>query len=291
MILVVGATGMVGGEICRGLAAKGLPFRALVRATTDPAKVDALHSLGAATVEGDVCDPASLQAACAGADAVIDTVSSMPFSYVPGQNDIQTVDLEGAKALVKAAKAAGVKRFIYTSFSGNIDLDFPLRNAKRAAEQYLKASGLDYTILRPGYFMEAWLSPMVGFDAANAKAQIYGTGDQPISWISFKNVADYAVESLSNPAASRATLELGGPEAVSPHQVIKIFEKATGKTFEVTHVPAEALQAQQASVSDPMQQSFTGLMRCYAAGDPIDMSRLQKTFAVRLTPLSEFMGG
>lgn len=291
MNLVVGATGMVGGEICRLLAARGLPIRALVRTTTDPAKVEALRKLGADIVVGNLTDPASLRAACAGVDALIDTVSSMPFSYVPGQNDIQTVDIEGAKALVDAAKAAGVKRFIYTSFSRNLDLDFPLRNAKRAVEQHLKDSGLDYTILHPGFFMEAWLSPMVGFDAANGKAQIYGTGDQLISWISFKDVAAFAVESLSNPAASRAALEIGGPEAISLRQVIGMFETATGKTFEVSHVPAEALEAQQAGATDPMQQSFIGLMRCYAAGDPIDMRELQQSFAVELTPLKEFIGG
>ena len=98
-----------------------------------------------------------------------------------------------------------------------------------------------------------------------------------------------AVESLENPAARNSVLELGGPESLSPHQAIKIFEEATGKTFEVTHVPPEALQAQYDGVTDPMQKSFIGLMLCYADGDPIDMRAIQKTFAVRLTPLKEYV--
>jgi hypothetical protein len=73
--------------------------------------------------------------------------------------------------------------------------------------------------------------------------------------------------------------------------VIKIFEDAMGKTFEVTHVPTEALQAQYAGATDPMQKSFIGLMLCYAGGDPIDMSAIQKAFAVRLTPIKEFVAG
>ena len=132
---------------------------------------------------------------------MICTVSAMPFCYQPGVNDIQSVDLEGVNNLIDAAKATGVKQFIYTSFSGNLDRDFPLRNAKRAVEKHLKESGLVYTILRPSMFMEVWLSPAVGFDAANAKATIYGTGDQPIAWITIQDVAQFAVESLTNPAA------------------------------------------------------------------------------------------
>ena len=195
----------------------------------------------------------------------------MPFAYKPGENDIRTTDLEGEMSLVDAAKAANVRHFVYTSFSGNIDLDFPLRNAKRAVEQHLQKSGMAYTILRPSYFMEVWLSPAVGFDAANATATIYGDGTKPLSWIASGDVAEFAVQSLLEPAARNATLELGGPEALTPLQVVKLFEEALGRTFAVQFVPADALEAQQAAATDPMQQSFSALMRCYAAGDPIDM--------------------
>jgi NADH dehydrogenase len=291
MILVAGSTGLVGSEVCRLLAAKGMPFRAFVRESADPAKVERLRGYGAQFVKGDLCDSESLKAACQGVSAVICTVSAMPFSYQPGVNDIQSVDCDGVIHLIEAAKAVGVKHFIHVSFSGNIDREFPLRNAKRTVEKYLKESGLAYTILRPGYFMEVWLSPAVGFDAANAKATVYGSGDQLLAWISLRDVAQFAVESLENPAARNTVVELGGPQSLSPHQVIKIFEEATGKTFEVAHVPPEALQAQYDGAVDPMQKSFIGLMLCYAAGDPIDMGAVQKSFATRLTPMREFVAG
>jgi NADH dehydrogenase len=212
----------------------------------------------------------------------------MPFSYRPGENDIRCVDLEGIMNLITAAKTSNASHFIYTSFSGNLDLDFPLRNAKRKVEQTLKESGLVYTILRPSMFMEVWLSPAVGFDAAKAQAQIYGAGDQPISWISLQDVAQFAVACLDNPAARSATLELGGSEALSPHQVIKTFEQASGRTFEVTHVPPEALQAQLKGATDPMQQSFVGLMLCYAKGDPIDMRAALKSFPMNLVSVQDY---
>ena len=286
MNLVVGATGMLGGEICRRLVAAGKPVRALVRATSDPAKVEALQALGAELAQGDLRDRASIEAACRGVRAVISTVSSMPFSYLPGENDIQTVDLEGLTTLIAAAQAADVSRFVYTSFT--MELDFPLHNAKRAVEQRLKDSGLVHTVLRPSYFMEAWLSPMVGFDAANATASIYGDGHAPISWISLQDVARFAVESLDNPAARYATLELGGPEALSPLQVVRIFEELGGRPFAVQHVPEGALQAQQEAATDPMAQSFAGLMRCYAQGDAIPMSVTLEAFPLRLKSVREY---
>jgi NADH dehydrogenase len=286
MYLVVGATGNLGGEIWRRLTAEGKPVRGLVRATTDQEKRDKITSYGVELVEGDVRDRASLDAACRGVTAVFSTVSSMPFSYEPDANNIQTVDTEGLMNLIEAAQAAGVQRFIYTSFT--MDNEFPLRNAKRAVESRLEESGITYTILRPGYFMEAWLSPMVGFDYPNANAQIYGSGENPISWISLIDVAQFALESLDNPAARNATLELGGPQALSPTEVVKIFEELGGQSFEVQHVPEEALEEQQKAATDPMQASFTGLMRCYAQGDPIDMQATLEVFPVQLTSVRDY---
>src|SRR5712692_50510 len=76
MNLVVGATGLLGGEICRQLRQAGKPVRALTRPTADPLKVEQLKRLGATLVQGDVKDRASLDAACRGATAVITTAST-----------------------------------------------------------------------------------------------------------------------------------------------------------------------------------------------------------------------
>jgi uncharacterized protein YbjT (DUF2867 family) len=291
MILVAGSTGMVGGEVCRLLSGQKMPFRALVRTVSDPAKVENLKGLGAEIVTGDLREPETLRSACEGIETVICTPSSMPFSYQPGVNDIQKVDLNGMTALIDAAKSSGVKHFIYTSFSRTLSLDFPLSDAKRAIEKHLLESGMSYTILLPGYFMEVWLSPAVGFDAAAGQAQIYGSGDQLISWISYKDVAQFAVYSVTNAAARNAELELGGPEGVSPNQVIALYEQLQGKPWAVTYVPIEALQGQFAGAEDPMQKSFVGLMVCYALGSQIEMAELLKHFPLKLTSVQEFAQG
>ena len=288
-ILVAGATGMLGSEICRQLRAAGRSVRGLVRVSSDPAKVSRLQSLGVETVQGDVRDRASLDRACEGITHVISTVSSMPFCYEAGLNDLKTTDAEGNGNLIEAAKARGVSQFVFTSISADRIPDSPLRWANREVERMLKESGLTYTILRPSFFMEVWLSPAVGFDAANGRAAIYGTGETLISWIAVQDVAQFAVACLDHPAAKNATLELGGPQALSPLQVVKVFEEAGGRTFELQFVPEEALAAQQAAATDQMQQSFSAAMRAYAGGDPIEMSDRFEVFAVQPTTLQQFV--
>lgn len=286
MNLVVGATGMLGSEICRRLAAEGKPVRALVRTTSDQIKVDKLRSYGVDIVQGDLRDRASLDAACRGVTAVISTASSMPFSFEPGVNDIQTVDLDGMLTLVAAAEAAGVQRFVYTSFT--MDNEFPLRNAKRAVEQSLRDSDLAFTILRPSYYMEVWLSPAVGFDVANARAAVYGSGEDPISWIAVQDVAQFATAALDNPAAENRVLPLGGPEALSQLEAIRIFEQVGGRPLEKQFVPEAALEEQQNTAPDTMQESFAGLMRWYAKGDPVDMEETLRIFPVQLTSVRDY---
>jgi NADH dehydrogenase len=285
MILVVGATGLLGSEICRLLAAAGKPFRALVRPTSDKSKVAQIQSLGAEIARGNLRDRSSLDAACKGVNAVISTASST-VSRQEGDS-IQTVDLGGQLNLIDAAKAAGVNQFILISFSPSA-IEFPLQAAKRAVEKHLKHSGLSYAILQPTCFMEVWLSPALGFDAANAKAQIYGSGENKISWISFRDVAKFAAESLDNPEAENAVIELGGPESLSPLEVVRIFEQVQGRAFEIQHVPEEALLQQKKTADDPLQQSFAGLMLYYAAGNVIDMHETLQKFPVQLTSVKDY---
>ena len=288
MILVIGSTGMVGSEVCRLLISKKLSVRAMVRKTSDTSKRNKMTDLGVQILEGDIRDKSTFPKLLEGISTVITNLSSMPFSYVPGENDIRKVDEEGMINLIDASKKAGVKHFIYTSFSKNIEVDFPLNNAKRKVEKHLKNSGMIYTILHPSFFMEVWLSAAVGFDAINGKVNLCGDGKNPVAYISQKNVAKFAVECVSNPAAVNAELELGGPENLSQLQAMKIFEEVMQKRMEIQHIPVEGLQAQLDSASDPMQKSFTGLMLCLATGDRIDMKDMLKKFPVTLSSVKEF---
>jgi uncharacterized protein YbjT (DUF2867 family) len=278
MNLIVGATGMLGGEICRLLAEQGKAVTGLVRATSNPEKVARLRGLSAEVVSGDLKERASLEAACHGASTVVSTASST-LSRQEGDS-IESVDRQGQLNLVEAAEQAGVKHFVLISFP-NVDIDFPLQSAKRAVEDRLQRSRMAYTILQPTVFTEVWLSPALGFDLAHAAARIYGAGHNKISWISLQDVARFAVAAVDNPRAKNAVFKLGGPDALSPLEVVRLAEQATGKTVVVQHVPEEALRAQLGAATDSLQQSFAALMLYYARGDAIDMTETLRALPVQ----------
>lgn len=269
MNLIVGATGLLGGEICRLLIEQGKPVRALVRKTSNLDKVADLARLGADVVQGDLKDRASVEAACRGVSAVVSTASST-LSRQEGDS-IESVDRQGQLTLIDAAEGAGVDHLVLISFP-HVDVEFPLQSAKRAVEDRLRRGRTRYTILQPTFFTEVWLSPALGFDLANATAQIYGGGHHKISWISFQDVARFAVAALQNPRADGVPIKLGGPDALSPLEVVRLAEQAAGKTLVVQHVPEQALRAQYHAAVDPLQQSFAALMLYYAGGDTIDMT-------------------
>lgn len=286
MIFVAGATGFLGGEICRRLIAGGESVRGLIRPTSDPAVVDRLRGLGVETVIGDVRDRASLDAACRGAQTVVSTVTTTR-SRQPGDT-IEATDEIGQLNLVDAARDAGVERFVFVSYSRQLDDEGPLTHAKRAVEERLRTSGMAWTILRPSYFMEVWLSPNVGFDFNQRKATLYGDGERKISFISLGDVAEFAVRAVLSPVAANAAIELGGPDAFSPNEVVRIFEETCNQPFEVQHVPENALRDQFAAATDSLQKSFTGLMIDYAHGDEIPMQETLAQIPVQLTSVRDY---
>ncbi len=286
MNLVIGATGLVGSEVCRLLREEGKPVRALVRSTSHPARVEQIKNLGVETVSGDLKDPATLRAACRGVKALISTASSTTSRQAG--DTLQTVDEQGQSSLIEAARTAGVEHEVFVSFRFKSEAESPLQSAKRAVEERLRASGLLYTILKASYFMEVWLSPALGFDIANAKATIYGSGQSKISWISNADVARFCVAALDRPAARNAVIAVGGPEALSLLEVVRTCEELGGRKFDLTYVSEETLRARKEQVKDPMEQTFAALMLSAALGDAIDMRETLKTYPLRLTTVHDY---
>ena len=150
-ILVVGATGMLGSAVALALARNGQSVYGLVRQGSENPKAKSLADAGITVVTGDLTEHADLASACRGMDVVVTTATSMPTNADDG---LRRVDLEGSLALIDAAERAGVRRFVYTSFSGNLQRECPLHTGKRECERRLLASKMDVEILRPSYFME-----------------------------------------------------------------------------------------------------------------------------------------
>src|SRR5262245_26507872 len=287
-VLVVGATGVLGTEVCRQLAAAAKKVKGLVRTSSQREKVNALHEVGVETVTGDMKDLQSLYQAFQNVDAIISTATST-ISHQQG-DVIETVDLAGQLNVAEAASAAGVQHVVFVSFPPYppVTPEFPLQSAKRVVERRLKSKNFTYTILQPTYFMEIWLGPALGFDFVHAKAVIYGEGKNKISWIAIKDVARFAVASIDNPAAQNAVIQLGGPDDLSVIDAVEIFEQESGQTFELQNVPDEALRAQMAAAPDSRGKTFSGLMIGLNEVGPIDMKETLRNFPIQLTSLWEY---
>ena len=284
--LVVGATGLLGSEICRQLAEREMPFRALVRSTSDPETAARLRELGAELIEGDLKQPSTLQRACEGVHAVISTATAISRQ---GRGDsIESVDRDGQLALVDAAEAAGVGRLVYVSMP-EYETQFPLQTAKRAVERALRESALEYCILRPANFQDVWLTPALGFDPHNGQVQVFGSGETPVSWISVRDVARVCVDAAGSDVARNAVIDLGGPEALTYRDVIRIFEEETGRECAATFVPEQALEAQKASAADSLTESFAGAMLATAReAHAVDMGAVLRDFPIELTSVRDY---
>jgi uncharacterized protein YbjT (DUF2867 family) len=243
-----------------------------------------LRLLGVELCTGDLKAPDSIAAACQGIDAVISTASST-MSRQSGDS-IESVDALGQLNVVNAAKRADVGRFLFVSFRRPLATSFPLGAAKQQVETAIKS--LNFTVLQASWFMEVWLSPALGFDYANATGRIYGSGTNPISWVSFEDVAEMCALALRHGAAERRIIEFGGPEALSPLEVVARFQKISGKTFQIDYVSEATLLSQFETATDPTQKSFAALMLGYAHGDAMNMASVMDTFGIRLGSVNDY---
>ncbi|MFV2179904.1 NmrA family NAD(P)-binding protein [Actinomadura sp. LOL_016] len=164
-VLVTGATGMQGGATARALRRAGLEVSALVR-TPEAESARALAGEDIALAVGDLEDPASLKAACAGHTTV--------FSVQPAPFADRDSERRQARNLIEAAREAGVDHFVHASVSGtgwralHPDVDpGGTRNywdSKEAVEQMVRDAGFDtYTIFKPAFYMDNFVAPKVDF--------------------------------------------------------------------------------------------------------------------------------
>ncbi len=258
-LLVCGATGHLGGRIAARLAGEGVSFRALVRPASDSTT---LACLGAEVVTGDLTEPASLVRAVTGVRTVITTANAVG-RWRPGAKDasIRRVDRDGTAALIRAAEAAGVQRFVFVSaLAGDratADL-VPLFTAKRATEHRLRASSLRSVVIRPAAFQEMWLSPASGIRPDKRRAVILGRGRNPVPYVAQDDVAEACVR-LATMADPPEAVDFGGPEPLTRHEVVDAFERAVGGRFRRVVVPRPVVAAGARALRRGLPELATGL--------------------------------
>ena len=244
MILVVGATGVVGGMISRGLLEEGEDVRVLVRRDSPSSQLvhqglatsaEELIESGAQPVHGDLRDRASLDAALEGIDTVISTANS---AMRGGEDNPESVDLEGNRNLIEAARGAGVEHFVFVSLLGaDPDHPDPFMRGKGQSESALRESGMDYTILAPTAFMEFWPAMVVGMPALQGRPVVLvGEGRRRHSFVSNRDVAAFAVAAVDHPAARNQHVPIGGPEPLTWREVVATYERVLGRPISVEFV-------------------------------------------------------
>ncbi|SHN76381.1 Nucleoside-diphosphate-sugar epimerase [Geodermatophilus obscurus] len=240
-LLLCGATGDLGGRIAVRLTDRGIPFRALVRPRSD---TSALRSSGVELIVGDLTDPPGLDRALAGVRTVVTTANAIGRGLAGAEDvSIERVDRDGIAALVRAAEAAGVDRFVFVSAQGMTDamVDLvPFFAAKRATERLLQASSMRSVIVRPAAFQETWLGPESGIRPEKRLAVIYGRGRTPVPYVAEDDVAEACVR-LATTADPPPALDLGGPEALTRHEVVDAFEHVLGARMRRVVVPRRVL--------------------------------------------------
>lgn len=259
-VLVVGATGQLGLAAVKELLAGGRVVRALVRS---PEAASRLRSLGAEAAMGDLTQPATLAAACQGIAQVVATANaSVPTRAA---DTFEAVERDGYRNLVRASSEAGVRRFVFTSVPRSRhaarSVFFRL---KRETEQLIAASGMDYVVFQADVFMDVAFAmmgsaiPLQGSEAATAlrpfafannhfnrvkdsiegrrTAMIPGDGSVRHAFICVDDVARFlAAAAAGGPSGVHI---LGGPEALTFLDVVRLYEKVLGVELKVKKAPA-----------------------------------------------------
>ncbi|WP_313539889.1 SDR family oxidoreductase [Sphingomonas sp.] len=226
MILVSGATGGIGGEVCGLLKDAGAPFRALCRKQE---QVDLLTKKGIDAVRGDFDRPETLASAMQGIDTM--------FLITPPTQ--QQVAQE--KAAIDAAKAAGVGRIVKISASdGNVRSPVPWAKAHALIDHHLRASGIGWTILKPTAFMQnfLWFKDPI---ARGFLPQVAGKGS--VSWVDTRDVARVAAAVLTQDRHDGATYFLTGPETLDMKDAVARLSKALGHKVRYLDLPSPLFRA------------------------------------------------
>lgn len=268
-ILIVGATGTLGRQVARHAIDEGYEVRCLARSSK---KASFLKEWGAELVRGDLCYPETLEAAVDGVDAVIDASTSRPTDSL----SIRQVDWDGKVALIQAAAAANIKRFIFFSILNNQDYpEVPLMEIKRCTELFLADSGLNYTVLQLAGFMQGLIG-QYGIPILEAQP-VWVTGDSsPIAYMDTQDIAKFAIKALKREETINKTFPVVGTRAWSAQEIISLCERLSGKQARITRMPLNLLRTIRNmlrffqwgwNVSDRL--SFTEVL---ASGKPLDAS-------------------
>ena len=275
-ILVVGATGRVGGAAAEQLLEAGFEVRALVRRAE---KGERLRTLGAEVTVGDATAPDTLESAVQGCSGIFSALGAGP-----GRGGSEMVEYQGNLNLLSAARSAGVRRFVYSSVHM---ADHPLaqkvgafREKARFERELLAAEDVSSTILRPAIFMETLYMMLQG-----PVAFVPGRQRRPVSWIAARDIARAAVRAFQADILGRQ--EIAGPDTTTFDGAFERLARGRGKGIQVLHVPLFTMRLPGRAL--PYVRELANMMAFFdAVGFAVDPSVLRDTFGVPALSIEEW---
>lgn len=289
-VTVAGGTGLLGRAITTALLDSG--HDVTVASRSNPSK-DPIDSR-AKWVRADVTDPSTLAAALAGAEAVVDAVQ---FPNSPIENPkkgftFERIDLGGTKNLVDAAKSAGVPRFIGISGVGADETaKFHWLRFKFQEEEYIKASGVPYTILRGTWIYgprDVSLNRFLGFAKFLPFIPVIGNGKTRINALFIGDLSAHVAAAVSRDDLRGRTFEVGGPRIMTMDEVVRAALKAAGKKRFIIHQPNWLMKTVAGIIQHVPGRPLTPDAIEFITMDGIaDTGPLEEAFGLRLTPIEE----
>lgn len=234
-LLIIGGTGTLGRQVVLQALTKGYQVRCLVR---NFRKANFLKEWGVELVYGDLTKPETIPPCFKGITAVIDASTSRPTEL----NSLKKVDWNGKLCLIKAAKAANVKRFIFFSAQNVEQFEkIPLMKLKSGIEKKLKKSNIPYTIFRlTGFYqglIEQYAIPIV------EKVPIWVTNENTyISYMDTQDIAKFCLRALQISDTENQTFFLSGLKGWVSSEIISLCEQLAGQMAIIQRVPLFVLK-------------------------------------------------
>jgi uncharacterized protein YbjT (DUF2867 family) len=236
-VLVVGATGQLGGVITSKLISSGTKVRALARNRDRLAR----FAPGAEIAAVDLRDLSKLTEACRGIDQIVATANN---NMGKGPTSPTRTDLGAYQNLCAAVRNTGIRRLIYVSYKGvSQDAPVDIFRVKWYIEDAIRRSGVPYVMLRPTAFMEIWIDQILAKGIREkGVATIFGAGTNIANYISVEDVAEFAVKILSRAEVVNEAVDAGGPSNLSQNDLATLVERRLKASGKRRHVPVAALR-------------------------------------------------
>jgi uncharacterized protein YbjT (DUF2867 family) len=274
-VVVVGGTGMLGGQVVAELLARGKRVRALVRPTSDASR---LERAGVEIARGDIMDPASLLRAMDGADAVVSTAAGYTRHSKGGTAEIDT---SGNRNLVDAASRAGIRRFVLTSIlTCDQTPQIPHFWHKKLAEDRLEELGVPFVSLRPGAFLDM-ITRMGGDPFAKRRLMWFGSPTIPLTFVLTQDLAGYLAEAVDARGVDGQRIDIGWNRPVSMHEIAQISGRLLGQQIRVRTIPAGLINAAGLVVGsfNSTVKDMAVMMRWFQTGEYVaDPTRQREVF-------------